>query len=133
MSSSYTISVRNFEPKTAKSQEEVDRKKELKRKIEETNSNLSEIRQTFHQSEKLAINVNFYLLGGTGVEGRTKKDLDNLLKIVCDVLPDYMDKEKNNRGLGLMKTDNSIYKIHCTKSIVNDPKDEGLDIEISEF
>jgi len=73
------------------------------------------------------------LWGGSKVEGRTKKDLDNLLKIVCDVLADYMDSEKTNRGLEIMRTDNSIYEIHCSKDIVDDENDEGIDIEIFEF
>ena len=130
MSSNYMISIREFEPKTAKAQEEVERKIELRDKILESMRSLK-LPKTF-RDQKLAINVKFYLWGGTNVEGRKKKDLDNLLKIVCDVLPDYMDKDKQNPGLGLMETDNSIYEIHCTKTIVLKEEDEGLDIEISE-
>lgn len=126
------ISLRKFEPKTAKAQEEVDRKKDLLDKIQEKYTDLSDFRQAFREKEKHSIDVKFYFLEGTGVEGRTKKDLDNLLKIVCDVLPDYMDNNKTEPGLGIIKTDNSIFEIHSTKDIVFHEEDEGLDIEISE-
>jgi len=125
------ISIQGFEPKTAQAGEEVDRKIELRDYIQEKIDNLSEIQEAYRNIEKFSINVKFYLWGGSKVEGRTKKDLDNLLKIVCDVLADYMDSEKKNPGLGIMRTDNAIHEIHCSKYIV-DEKDEGIDIEISE-
>ena len=127
------ISIRPFEPKTAKSGEEKDRKIELRNYIQEKIDELSEIQEACRNIEKFSINVKFYLWGGSEVEGRTKKDLDNLLKIVCDVLADYIDSEKTNQGLGIMRTDNSIYEIHCSKEIVGEEKDEGIDMEISEY
>jgi len=127
------IPLRQFEPKTAKSGEEVDRKNELKKAIQDKIDNLSEIQQACKNIEKFSINVKFYLWGGSKVDGRTKKDLDNLLKIICDVLADYMDSEETNPGLGIMRTDNSIYEIHCSKDIVDDENDEGMDIEISKW
>jgi len=127
------ISLRKFEPLTAQAGEEVDRKINLRDEIVKKISNLSEIKQACQNIEKLSINVRFYLWGGTKVEGRTKKDLDNLLKIVCDVLPNFMDSGKKNEGLEIMETDNSIFEINCTKDIVPHEEDEGLDIEISEF
>jgi Holliday junction resolvase RusA-like endonuclease len=68
-------------------------------------------------------------------EGRTKKDLDNLLKIVLDVLPVKMDSEGKNDGLGLIKKDHDhlVYEIKSTKTIVFKEKEEGIDIEISEW
>jgi len=126
------ISIRKFEPKTAKSQEEVKRKSELRDYIQDKIDNISEIQQACKNIEKFSINVKFYLWGGSGVDGRTKKDLDNLLKIVCDVLADYMDSEKKNTGLGIMRTDNAIHEIHCSKDIVELEDDEGMDIEIAQ-
>ena len=126
------ISIRKFEPKTAKSQEEVKRKSELRDYIQDEIDNISEIQQDCRNIEKFSIDVKFYLWGGSKEDGRTKKDLDNLLKIVCDVLADYMDSEKTNLGLGIMRTDNSIHEIHCSKDIVELENDEGIDIEISE-
>jgi len=127
------ISLRKFEPLTAQAGEEVDRKIDMRDTILKKISNLSEIQQACRNIEKFSINVKFYLWGGTKVEGRTKKDLDNLLKIVCDVLPNYMDSEKKNEGLKIMETDNAIYEINSTKDIVPEEEDEGLDIEILEF
>jgi len=127
------ISVPRFEPKTAKPGEEAKRKIELRDYILKKIDNLSEIQQACKNIEKFSINVKFYLWGGSKVDGRTKKDLDNLLKIVCDVLANYMDSEETNPGLGIMRTDNSIYEIHCSKNIVDDEDYEGIDIEISEW
>jgi len=127
------ISIREFEPKTAKPGDEVERKIELRNFIQEKINNLSEIQQSCRNIERFSVNVKFYLWGGSKVDGRTKKDLDNLLKIVCDVLADYMDKAKTNEGLGIMRTDNAIHEIHCSKDIIDDENSEGIDIEISEW
>jgi len=127
------ISIREFEPKTAKPGDEVERKIELRNFIQKKINNLSEIQQSCRNIEKFSVNVKFYLWGGSKVDGRTKKDLDNLLKIVCDVLADYMDKAKINEGLGIMRTDNAIHEIHCSKDIVELEDDEGMDIEIAEW
>jgi len=127
------IPLRPFEPKTAKAGDEVERKIELRDFIQGKINNLSEIQQSCRNIEKFSINVKFYLWGGSKVDGRTKKDLDNLLKIVCDVLADYMDSEKTNQGLGIMRTDNAIHEIHCSKDIIDNENDEGMDIEISEW
>ncbi len=134
----YTIKIRCFEPLTASS-DVVNRKKSLKEKIEKETKNLDEIRK-FCQDKELSITVRFFLLGGKkeGVqqpEGRTKKDLDNLLKIVLDVLPEKMDSEGDNDGLGLIKKDydHMVYEIKSTKEIVYDEDKEGIDIVISQW
>lgn len=67
---------------------------------------------------------------------KKEKDLDNLLKILLDVLPEHIDNtEKRNFGLGLIDDNNDyrIYEIHCEKKLVTDVAQEGLDIEISEY
>ena len=135
---SYKIKLRNFEPKTASS-DAVDRKRKLKDGIENSTKNLDEIRD-FCKNKKLSITVRFYLYDGSEdetpqPEGRTKKDLDNLLKIVLDVLPEKMDTDDRNDGLGLIKRDydNLVYEIHSTKKIVFHLDEEGIDIEIFEW
>ena len=135
---SHTIKIRNFEPLTASS-DAVNRKMKLKETIENENKNLEKIRE-FCQDEKLSINVRFFLYNGSKEgnpqpEGRTKKDLDNLLKIVLDVLPEKMDSEGENDGLGLIKKDydHLVYEIKSTKKIVYDKNEEGIDIEISKW
>lgn len=77
--------------------------------------------------------MKFYLWDGSRVEGRSKKDLDNLLKVVFDVLCEYMDKNEKHPGLDLIKNDNMIFKTQATKKIVKKKKDEGLEIKISKF
>jgi len=135
---SYTIKIRDFEPLTASS-DVVNRKMNLKEKIENDTKNLDEIRE-FCQGKKLSIIVRFFLYDGKkdGVpqpEGRIKKDLDNLLKIVLDVLPEKMDSEGENDGLGLIKRDydHLVYEIKSTKKIVYKKDEEGIDIVISQW
>jgi len=135
---SHKIKVRWFEPKTASS-DIVNRKIQLKEEIESQNKNLDYIRD-FCKDKKLSITVSFYLYDGseddiTPPEGRTKKDLDNLLKIVLDVLPKKMDTDGRNDGLGLIKRDydHLVYEINSIKKIVTHKEEEGIDIEISEW
>ena len=125
-----TISLRGVEPKTARSQKEVKQKIELRDTIEDNIKNLSKIKKACEGKTKFSIDVKFFLWSGSGVEGRTSKDLDNLLKVVFDVLCDYMDKNEKYPGLGLMKNDNMICEVHATKKIVKNKKDEGIDIKI---
>ena len=94
----------------------------------------------FCKNRKLSITVRFYLYDGSedGIsqpEGRTKKDLDNLLKIVLDVLPEKMDTAGKNDGLGLIKRDYDyfVYEINSIKKIVTLKREEGIDIEIFEW
>ena len=135
---SHTIKIRDFVPLTASS-DVVKRKKSLKEKIEKETKDLEEIRE-FCQDKKLSITVRFFLYDGKKdenpqPEGRTKKDLDNLLKIVLDVLPEKMDTAEKNDGLGLIKRDydNLVYEIKSTKEIVYKENEEGIDIVISQW
>jgi len=135
---SYKIQLRNFEPKTASS-DVVNRKIQLKEEIERQIKNLDDIGD-FCKNKKLSITVRFYLYDGSedGIpqpEGRTKKDLDNLLKIVLDVLPEKMDTDGKYDGLGLIKRDydHLVYEINSIKKIVTHKREEGIDIEISEW
>ena len=116
MSFKEMISLRGFEPKTARSQKEVKQKIELKETIEKKIKNVSKIRDACKGKTKFALDVKFFLWDGSSVEGRAKKDLDNLLKVVFDVLCDYMDKNEKYPGLGLMKNDNMICKVHASKN-----------------
>jgi len=135
---SYKIKLRNFEPKTASS-DVVNRKIKLKEEIERQTKNLDEIKD-FCKNKKLSIIVRFNLYDGSEdeipqPEGRTQKDLDNLLKIVLDVLPEKMDADGKNDGLGLIKRDYDyfVYEINSIKKIVTHKSKEGIDIEISEW
>ncbi len=130
--------IRYFEPLTGSS-DVVNRKMSLKERIEKDTKNLEEIKK-FCKGKKLSITVRFFLYDGKEdqspqPEGRIKKDLDNLLKIVLDVLPEKMDSEGKNDGLGLIKKDydHLVYEIKTTKEIVSKKSDEGIDIVISEW
>ena len=134
----HTIKIRGFEPLTASS-DVVERKKKLKEEIENKTKNLDEIRK-FCKDKELSIIVKFFLYDGSKdknpqPEGRTKKDLDNLLKIVFDVLPEKMDSEGKNDGLGLITRDHDhlVYEIKSTKKIVYKENEEGIDIVISQW
>ena len=74
----YIIKIRNFEPLTASS-DVVNRKMNLKEKIEKDTKNLQEIRE-FCQDKKLSLTVQFFLYNdkeneSPQPEGRTKKIL----------------------------------------------------------
>ena len=83
----------------------------------------------------LSLVITFYLYGQTDVEGRKKKDLDNMLKIVLDILPEYIDNNKKETGLGLIESnkDELLFNIEATKKFVNDPVQEGVDLELFEW
>jgi len=127
------LSIRGFEPKTY-GKDDVQRKIDLRDLILKNIPNIKEI-QTKCRGKQLALDVCFYLLESTGVEGRRKKDLDNMLKIFCDTLPDYLDQDRKNNGVGLIedKSDDLIFEIHCMKKLVSQESDEGIDFTISEL
>ena len=85
------------------------------------------------RDQRLFLNVKYYLLKTTA-SGTSQKDLDNLIKILFDVIPDYISqhsKAKEFEGLGLIKDDKDIFGICCEKEIVEPPRKEGLELEIS--
>jgi len=130
------IPVIPFVPLTAKPGEEVQRKKDLRDHIIKNISNLSEIRDSCRGKERLSLDVCFNLYAGDSKDSsRYSKDLDNLLKIVLDVLPDYMDNKQENRemGLGIIQNDNQIFEIHASKQFVFDESLEGIKIIISNY
>jgi len=75
------------------------------------------------------IDICYYLLESSE-SGKSKKDLDNLLKILFDVLSvNMINGQEPIKGLGLMKDDTYIYKIKCEKK-ENFRGREGFDLEI---
>ena len=83
----------------------------------------------------LSVDVCFFLYGKPENPKDAEKDLDNMLKILLDVLPDYMDTDRTQKGLGLMedKKDHLIFEVHATKELVEEEAQEGIDIEIYEW
>jgi len=117
------ISVRKFKPKTVKKGKETTKRK-----------NLSEL-QDKCKGKKLSINVTFYLNEDTPDKTSYKKDLDNLLKILMDVIKEEMDDNEKKIGLGLVieNKDEEIFEIICHKEFVSNEDDEGIDLVVSEW
>ena len=129
------IEIRNFTPVTPAG-DYVERKKALRQEILNKIPNIEEIKQKT-LGKKLFIDICFYLNNQTGMEGDSQKDLDNLLNLPFDVMPEHFTDEKNQptEGLGLIKdkSDYMIFEIHATKIFVNTHEEEGIDLEISEM
>ena len=70
----------------------------------------------------------------TKILGQYKKDLDNMTKIVSDVLGDYLseqDKISNKKtGLEIIRDDKDIHELHLVKKFVYTDSDQGLDITL---
>lgn len=130
------IRIRGHNPLTSRKYPK-DRKIDLK-KILETEINKKDLKlekiQKRCKGNPLSIKIKYYLLK-SNEEGTTKKDLDNLLKLLFDVLSDDMIKNNTDdelKGLSLMTDDEMIYEIRCSKKIVTEEKDMGFDISIFE-
>ena len=128
----FKASIHGFEPLTAGHGDEVERKERLRNAILESikDSTL----QNNCRGKDLSLNVCFNLYKDPKQPKRYEKDLDNLLKILLDVLPEHMDNTNKEAGLGLIDDnyDYKIFEIHCKKRLVMDMAQEGYDIEIAE-
>ena len=119
------------------SKKKIERKKTIRDKIKQAiGKDLEKIRKR-SQGKPLFLDVTFYLVKSEE-KGRSKKDLDNLLKILCDALSDDMVANNKNdelKGLGFMKDDECIFKINCEKILLEekDKDKEGLRLSISEW
>jgi hypothetical protein len=125
----FRVSLKPFEPLTA-ADNGPERKKALLKSILEKQDDLDAIRQNC-RGMKVFVDVRFSLFNNTTAQGRYQKDLDNLLKIVLDVLQEKVDKTDNSvAGLGLIKDDLDIVRIHCSKSFVQTEDNGGIDITL---
>ena len=124
------IKIRGFNPGTS-NKKKIERKELLKQEIEsKIDKDLKKV-QSRCKRKPLLIDVRFYLYY-SDEQGRTKKDLDNLLKILLDVLSVNMINGQNPiEGLGIVMDDSDIRKIICEKQIVNSTEREGIDLQIS--
>ena len=129
-----SVSIKGYEPRTYGSKYDVKRKKELRDLVSSKINNLPELMKQC-RGKKLSFNVCFNLFSDTDVEGRKTKDLDNMLKIFCDIFPDFVDRAKTVKGLGLIEEDRDdmIFEIHCEKKLVNSESQEGIDFSIFEY
>lgn len=128
-----TITLKNFSPVTA-GKNVLQRKKDLRDAIKKElgEKKLKKIQDSC-RGKHLFLDVK-YRLAKTSESGSSQKDLDNLIKILFDVLPDYIashSKDKEFEGLGLIENDRDIFKICCEKEIIDPGPAEGLDLMIS--
>lgn len=122
----FQIKVPKINPETA-SKNTTKRKRELKQAIiNQIGKNYSNFKKRTLRNEIL-VDVCYYLYQ-SDTTGDSKKDLDNLIKILFDVLKIDMGNEK---GLGLITDDSWIYEVKAKKIIINDPNKTGLDLKIS--
>lgn len=77
----------------------------------------------------VTITLGFFLWKGSTKTTNTRavKDLDNLMKIIFDVLG------KGQQGLGLLEEDSYICEVYAKKELVEESSEEGLRIIIEEY
>ncbi len=77
----------------------------------------------------VSITLAFFLWKGSARTTNTRpvKDLDNLMKILFDVLG------KGPQGLGLLEEDSYVCEVYAKKELVDDESEEGLRIIIEEY
>ncbi len=119
-----------FEPITpGNGQNTVEKKEKLANAIKERipQEDLERLRRQL-AGRLIAITVVFLLWKGSPNVTNTRpvKDLDNLLKIVFDVL------RQGPQGLGIIEEDSYIGEVYATKQLVSKEEDEGYRIIIEE-
>ena len=128
------VEIRDFEPQTDNDNPMV-RKTTLLNRIKQ----LVDLENTKKKCENklFSLKVIYYLNESAGNTGKYEKDLDNMTKIVSDVLTDYLstdDKVKNNKnGLGIMPDDVDIHELHLIKKFVKSDPEQGLDIYLYKY
>ncbi len=131
----FHVEVRDHIPLTSGHGDEVKRKEELLKKILDSINDDSGNPENC-LDKKLSLNICYNLFHDEKNPQRYEKDLDNLLKLLLDVLPQHMDNTPppKPKGLGLMRDnhDKMIFEINCIKKLVEDESSEGIDIEIRE-
>jgi len=131
----FKVQVRDYIPLTAGHGNQVIRKEKLLEKIQKS-INADSGNPENCLDKHLSLNVCYNLYHEKNNPQRYDKDLDNLLKLLLDVLPQHMDNTPDPKpeGLGLMRDnqDKLIFEINCRKILVEDEAEEGIDIEINE-
>jgi len=125
------IAVVPFEPLTTGSGQKIAEKEDrLKKAILELvkPEELKELAE--NRKERLVtLTVLFFLWKGSPkiTNTRSVKDLDNLLKIVLDVL------KLGPQGLGIIEEDSYVCEVYSAKQLVDDEKEEGYRIIVEEY
>jgi Holliday junction resolvase RusA-like endonuclease len=132
----FTVELKPFEPHTVRSgRGHKNVKKQLREAIMRAvdGDEIGAAREKV-KDKTLRIDVEFRLWKGSDktTNTRAKKDLDNLLKPVLDVLQTSLNTQKTEPGLDLIEGDESVHEINARKIIVDDENDEGIRIVILE-
>ena len=125
------IPVIPFEPPTTGSGHDIgDKQGKLRNAIMErvSQSELGKFREAL-KGRLVTITLGFFLWKGSTKTTNTRavKDLDNLMKIIFDVLG------KGQQGLGILEEDSYICEVYAKKELVEDQAEEGLRIIIEEY
>ena len=125
------IPVIPFEPGTPGSGKDIGEKQgKLRSAILErvSQEELSKYKQAL-KGRLVTITLGFFLWKGSSKTTNTRavKDLDNLMKILFDVLG------KGQQGLGLLEEDSYICEVYAKKELVENSSEEGLRIIIEEY
>ena len=126
-----------YVPRTS-NRKDPEKKEQLRDKIIEairtSGQDLDLLKEKCLKEDYLSLDVKYRLYNDPKVEGRSRKDIDNLLKILLDVLPERLSVQdrKGRKGLGIISDDKDtkIFEIHCSKILVDMEKEEGMDLEI---
>jgi len=132
----FTVELKCFEPHTVRSGRG---HKNVKKQLHEAIMRAADGDDIGAAREKirnkiLRIDVEFRLWRGSDktTNTRAKKDLDNLLKPVLDVLQTSLNTQKTEPGLDLIEGDESVHEVNVKKIIVNRESEEGIRITILE-
>ena len=130
----FEVNLRGFEPHTFHTGAGYAKvKKELREAIlrEVGQEKISESRsKIFGNPVKLKILFRLWRGAENVTDTRSKKDLDNLLKPVLDVLQRNSDAQNNELGLNIIENDKLVYELDVKKQIVERQEEEGVRIEI---
>lgn len=126
-----------YVPRTS-NRKDPEKKEQLRDKIIEaigtSGQDLDLLKEKCLKEDYLSLDVKYRLYNDPKVEGRSRKDIDNLLKILLDVLPQRLSVQdrKGRKGLGIISDDKDtkIFEIHCSKILVDTEREEGMDLEI---
>ena len=125
------IAIIPFEPVTIGSgKDKPEKEGKLRKAILEatTGHNLEQLKSRM-KGRLVSITVGFFLWKGSPSVTNTRpvKDLDNLMKILFDVLG------PGPQELGLLKEDSYICEVYAKKELVDEKTDEGYRVLVEEY
>ena len=129
------IAVSKFTPETPMKKKQMTSKRKIKLRdaFKMQNTNLFKIKEKC-KNKKLSIDVCFNIWKENPNQKSLEIDLDNLLKILLDVLKEHMNDFNREPGLGIVPKNNDflIYEIHCRKSLVS-KDNRGIQVKFKIF